>query len=665
MRRSLVALGLLAGLLLVGGAPALAEPPFRVDDQLTDRADALSGSEESEVEQALDQLREDDGTQLFVVFVDSFDGAGGDAWASDTAAASQLGASDAVFAVAVEDRVYGIWLDEAVDISGDDLDALLVDDVEPELGDDDWAGAVTALADGLGGSGSGIGTVVVVGGLLVVGGGAFLLVRSRRRKAAPAAPAGPPDPHAGVPTEQLQFRASTALLELDEDMKTSQLELDFARASYGPEAVTGFDQVLAAAQGELGRAFTLRQQLEDETPEDEPTTRRMLAEILSLTASADARLDEQAAAFEHLRNLAQNAPQVLDGLAPRIAELRGRVPAERQRLAELAQRYSDAALAPVVDNADQAEARLGAAELEIGEARAALASDQPGTAVDDVRAAEDAVAQAATLLDAIGRLGTELAAAEGRIAAARGETDKDLAEARAMAAGGDRSGLAAQIARAETALAAADAALQGPRTDPLAALRQIEEADAALEQALQAARDAQAQTRRAAAALDQALATARATIAATNDFITTRRGAVGPDARTRLAEAQRHLDAAVALGGSDPVAALREAQQAGSLASRALSSAQADVSSWSNPYGGDFIPGGFAGGSRGGGGVDLGSMILGGILFGGGGGHRSRGGFGGGGFGGGGFGGGRSSSRRSGSFGGSRSRGGRSRGGRF
>jgi hypothetical protein len=507
-----------------------------------------------------------------------------------------------------------------------------------------------------------VGTALVVGGLLVVGGGAFLFVRSRRRKAAPAAPAGPPDPHAGVPTEQLQFRASTALLELDEDVKTSQLELDFARAQYGPEAVTGFDQALAASQDELARAFTLRQQLEDETPEDEPATRRMLAEILSLTASADARLDEQAEAFEQLRNLAQNAPQVLDGLAPRIAELRGRIPAERERLAELARRYADSALAPVADNADQAEARLAAAELEIGEARAALASDQPGTAVDDVRAAEDAVAQAGTLLDAIGRLGTELAAAEGRVAAARSETDKDLAEARALVAGGDGSGLAGQIARAETALAAADGALRGPRTDPLAALRQIEEADAALEQALQVARDAQAQARRAAAALDQALATARATIVAANDFVATRRGAVGPDARTRLAEAQRHLDTAVALGGSDPVAALREAQQAGALASRALSSAQADVGSWSNPYGGDYLPGGFAGGRRGGSGVDLGSMILGGILFGGGGGgHRGSrsSGFGGG------FGGGRSSSRRSGSFGGSRSRGGRSRGGRF
>jgi hypothetical protein len=660
MRRLSVVLGLLAALVVTGAAPALAVGPLRLDEQITDQVGALSG-DESQVQDALDELRADEGTQLFVVFVDSFDGTAGDDWAEQTAAQSQLGASDGVFAVAVGDRAYGVWLDEAVDISDSDLDDLLVNEVEPKLSDGDWSGAVTTFADGLGGSGSGIGVLAVVGGLVVVGGGAYLISRVRRRRSAAAAPAGPPDPYAGTPTDQLQFQASSALLELDEDVKTSQLDLDFARSQYGPEAVAGFDQALAASQGELAQAFTLRQQLDDEIPEDEPTTRRMLAQILALVQSADARLDDQAEAFEQLRKLAATAPQVLDGLQPRIAELRSRIPTERQRLTDLATRYSDAALAPVAENPAEAEARLAAAEREIGEARAALASEQPGTAVDDVRAAEDAVAQSATLLDAVGRLADDLDAAVGRVTAARAETEKDLAEARALVAGGDPSGLAPQIARAETALASADRELAGPRTDPLGALRQIEEADAALEQALQTARDAREQARRAAAALDRDLATARATIASANDFIATRRGAVGAEARTRLAEAQRHLDAAVELGATDPVAALREAQQATSLGQQALSSAQSDVSSWANPYGGGPVPGGFAGGYGGGrGGVDLGSMILGGILFGGGGGgynrpHRS-GGFGGG------FSGG---TRRSGSFGGSRSRGGRSRGGRF
>jgi hypothetical protein len=205
----------------------------------------------------------------------------------------------------------------------------------------------------------------------------------------------------------------------------------------------------------------------------------------------------------------------------------------------------------------------------------------------------------------------------------------------------------------------------------MAALRQLEEADIALEQALAVARDAEQRARRAAASLDQALLTARSGIAAAGDFISTRRGAVGPEARTRLAEAQRHLDLALAQGRTDPVGALREAQQADALAQQALQRAQADVSGWGGGGygsggfgGGGYGPGGFGGGR---GGVDLGSLVLGGILFGGGGaggyGGGSGGGSRGGSFGGGG-GGSRGGGRRPGSFGGSRSRG-RSGGGRF
>src|SRR3712207_4713880 len=95
-----------------------------------------------------------------------------------------------------------------------------------------------------------------------------------------------------------------------------------------------------------------------------------------------------------------------------------------------------------------------------------------------------------------------------------------------------------------------------------------------LEQALSVAREGQVQVRRAAAALDQALLTARSTIDAAADFISTRRGAVGPEARTRLAEAQRHLDVAVDSGRADPLSALRETHQATTLAQQALDLAQ-------------------------------------------------------------------------------------------
>ncbi|MCW2579382.1 MAG: hypothetical protein JWR82_983 [Blastococcus sp.] len=661
MRRLFVVLGA-AALLILPTTAALAEEPFRLEDQIVDEAGVLG--DESEIDAALDELQAEDGTQLFVVFVDSFGGLTRTEWMQQTEQLSGLGNADALLAVAVDDGEYGIDVPDGAAVTRAEAEQLAGQSVDPEFSEGNWEAGVVAFADivrtgqapGSADSGGG-GALLVVGAIAVVGGGAYLVSRSRRRRRE----AQPPpvkrleraDPYAGTTTEQLQFRASAALLELDEAMKTSQLDLDFARSQYGEDAVAGFDTALATSRDELSRAFTLRQQLDDDVSgrgagTDEPTTRQMLGEILRLTEAADGRLDAQAEAFTKLRNLENTAPQVLEALAPRINALRPRIPQEEQRLAELRRRFAESALAPVRDNVTEAQARLAAAEQEVNEALDALGAGRPGDAVGDIRAAEDAVAQTTTLLDAVGRLAADLDAAAGRVTAVRAETEKDLAEARSLVASGNRSGLGPQIARAESALASADAVLapaDGSPADPLAALRQLEEADRALEQALSVARDAQTQARRAAGALDHALLTARSTIDAAADFIGTRRGAVGPEARTRLAEAQRHLDVAVDQGRDDPVAALREAHQAATLAQQALDQAQDDVSGWNGGYGGgQGGPGGYGGGYGGGhrrGGVDLGSLVLGGILMGGNRGGGFGGGFGGGGGGFGGGGGGR------------------------
>ncbi|MGY1760089.1 TPM domain-containing protein [Geodermatophilus sp. SYSU D00779] len=684
MRRLPAVLVPLAALVLLGGGPALAEPPFDVPAQVTDRAGVLVG-DESAVEAAVAELQAEEQLQLFVVYVDSFDGLDPAEWGARTAELSGLGGNDVLFAVAVEDRRYTYNLPADSPLPDQEIEELVASDVEPELTAGDFDGAAVAFAEGLGSDGgSGVGTIAVVGGIAAVAGGAYLVSRSRRRRQGPPPTQRleRPDPHAGVPTEQLEAQASTALLELDEAVKTSRLDLDYARLQYGQDAVAGFAEALAASEQDLARAFSLRQELDDESGgreagTAEPTKRRMLAEMLQLTAAADARLDEQAEAFDRLRDLERTAPQALEALSARATALRGRLPAEEERFAALQRRYAAAALAPVADNLAQARARLDAAEQEITEARDEIAAGRSGAAVGDIRVAEDALAQTGTLMDAVARLGTDLQAAEVRVAQVRAETEEDLAEARALVAGGTGSGLRPQVARAEAALTAADAALRpadGGLPDPMAALRQLEEADIALEQALAVARDAEQRARRAAASLDQALLTARSGIAAAGDFISTRRGAVGPEARTRLAEAQRHLDLAVAQGRTDPVGALREAQLADTLAQEALQRAQSDVAGWGGGgygpggFGGGYGPGGFGGGYGGGrGGVDLGSLVLGGILFGGGRGAGGYGGSYGGGVGGGSSGGGgsRGGGRGPGSFGGSRSRGRSGGGGRF
>jgi uncharacterized membrane protein YgcG len=652
VRRLPVVLGLTAALLLAGSGPALADPPFGVSGSVTDQAGVLSSGDKAQIEQAIGDLRKNEGISEYVVFVSSFDGLNGKQWVTQTAEQSGLGPNDVMLAVATGERHYGVHPGSAVD--ADKLNTVIIDDVQPKLSDSDWSGAAVALAEGLG-SGSGVSsgalTLMVVLGLIVVAGGGYLFFRSRshrreRHALPPTERLQPKDPYEGISTEQLNYRASAALLDLDERARAAGTNLDIARSYFGEEAVPGFDRDLATSRDELARAFTIRQELDDEIPEDEPTQRRMLAELLRLTGAASERLKAQAAALDELREKERTAPQAVEDLRRRIGELQQRSPAQEEKLAALQRRYSSSAVTSVAENVREAGVRLAAAQHAVDLARQDQQSGQGGRSVGRLRGAEDAVGQSATLLDAIDRLADDLAAAEQRLPAVRAETEKDLAEARSLVQAGDRSGLQPQIARAEAALTAADAALRpadGSPGDPLTALRHLEEGDVALENALSVARDAQTRARRSAELLDQALLTARATTAAAADFISTRRGAVGPEARTRLAEAQRHLDSAESLGRKDPEAALREAREADRLGQYALEVAQRDVGQWSQQtgyggYGGGYGGGGYGGGGYGGGGwgggrwgysqpgyrggvsplgAGLGGLLLGGLLFGG------------------------------------------------
>lgn len=653
MRRLFMLVAVLAVLLLAGAGAAQAEPPSRLADRVTDKVGVLGVAETAEVTASVGRLRAEKGIDLFVVYVASFDGADAQNWADDTARRSQLGVEDVLLAVATGDRAYAVSVADDFSVSESVVDTARTD-AEDRLAANDWAGAAVVLANGLrtGGDGSGIGVgTLVVGGVAAVGGGAYLL--NRRRKARAAAPTeptpqpGPRDEFTDVPTDDLAYRGSAALIEVDDAVRTSELELAAARAHFGEEAVAGFATALEEARADMLRGFGLRQQLDDDVPEDEPTKRAMLADIIRACRSADGRLDAQVAAFDRLRNLEATAPEYVAGLATRRDLTASRLPQADAGWVALRTRYAAAALEPVAGNLDHARQLLDAAAAEIDAARAELAAatgpnSGRSVAVVSGRAAEDAITQAETLIDGIPRMEAEFADAAERIASARAETEQDLAEAHAVLASGvDPGGLAPLVARAEAALVSAAQAEQAPLPDPLAALRLVDEADEALDRGLAQAKQDRAHR---AAVLDQTLLTAASAVASANDFITTRRGAVGTEARTRLAEAERHLQ--IARSGGDAAVGLREAQTADSMAQQALQLAQADVSRWSGPP-----SSGFGGGGSG---VDWGSLILGGILSG----ALSGGGGGGGGYRGGG-------GRSPGSFGGSSSRGRRGGGGRF
>jgi hypothetical protein len=492
--------------------------------------------------------------------------------------------------------------------------------------------------------------------------GALLWVRARRRNTARGIDPAVPEPDQvppAVSTDDLGNRANALLIELDDDLRTSERELGLVTGQYGAEATARFRSAYEAARADVAEAFRLRMSLDDEPAPDEPTRRGIFDEIIRRCEAADARLDAEAEEFDRLRDLEGRIAEVADETDRRRTRLEAALPAADTALRELTSRYAGATVTAVTGNIEAARERLAFTADASARARAALPATPDGDrseAVLAVRAAEQAVDQAEQLVAAVHRAGTDLASARTSVDGLVAEIQAEIAAGRATLESGDVGvppGLPAAVTAAEQALTSVRGSLAAPVTDPAAAVARLQDADAQLDRALAEVRAATDRAARARSLLAQALPVARAEVAAVRDFITTRRGAVGGTARAWLSEAERHLALAESLAGSDPLTAVTEAQEAHRLAIAAGEQARSDIDDWAVPVG---YAGGYGGSGLGVGG-SLAGAVLGGILASGGrGGSWGGGGFGGGGFGGG-FGGG--------GFGGSASRGRRTGGGGF
>src|SRR5947209_2270031 len=190
--------GLGAGLLLAPRAGA--QPPFRLPDQITDNANALSDSGRAAVTSATDKLYADRHIRLWVVYVDDFSGESADDWAKRTRRVSDLGDYDALLAVATSGRAYAFFVPSAVkSVNAGQVDQLRRTKIEPALHDDDWSGAAEAAANGLNTSPSSSGRLVLLVALGVIAVAVVVLLvvmryRRGRRRAAELAAARRVDP---------------------------------------------------------------------------------------------------------------------------------------------------------------------------------------------------------------------------------------------------------------------------------------------------------------------------------------------------------------------------------------------------------------------------------------------------------------------------------------
>ncbi|MDI2035076.1 TPM domain-containing protein [Paenarthrobacter nitroguajacolicus] len=629
-KRVLAVIGV-AGLLALPAGAAWAADPVTIPSgqNIVDDANVL-GARKGEVQDAIQKTLKDHKYNLYVVTVDSFTNPSDPkAWTKAVADNRGMGKPDAILAISTAGQ-YNFALNSGSAIYSKQS-AIAQNAVVPNLagGKKDYAQAAidtaAAIGDAAGGGSgtvpsgnAGVGVLVGVGVVAAGGAGTYLYLRNRRKKGGKAVSAsyGPQgeqlDPLAGMSIPELRQKSGSLLIEADDAIRSSEQELGFAQAQYGDSAVGNFTKALDEAKGHMTESFKLQQQLDDHIPDTEEQQRSWLGEIIRRSEAALSSLRDQKADFDSLRELEKNAPQALAAVTAGAKDADAKIANAEHSLEGLRAKYAESALTQVSDNILQAKERLAFVQNAATTAQEKLTAGENSMAAVAVRAAEESLHQTNILIEAISKTAGSLDEARASLDGAVAETSQDLAQARAMIQSGAHPELAGPVAGVEAALAQVKTEIQGGKIDPIATLSRVESAHQALDQSLSGIRDQQEQARRAQASLQQTIMAAQAQISATSDYITARRGGVGTEARTRLAEAQRNLDYALSISRNDPATALTYAQQAHSLAAQAAQLAQSDVDQFGYAEQG-YGRGGMFGGGGGGGG--LGGAILGGILI--------------------------------------------------
>ncbi|MFE1287533.1 hypothetical protein [Streptomyces sp. NPDC058751] len=427
--------------------------------------------------------------------------------------------------------------------------------------------------------------------LLAVGAAGALAVygygRRRRRTATRTTPGGGREL---TPLDELDRQARRLLVETDDCVRVGAEETALAADRSAADALEPYVYDLRQAEAGLAAAFRLRQRLDEadaagqDLAEGGDGRREALEEIITRCQDAGRLLDTAAAGFDRVRALERNAVAALESAEGRFREVAARIRAAEATLADLHERYAPAASLPVAGDAEQAKDRLLFTTSHLNQARQYADRGDGAKAAAHLRAAEGALTQASDLANGVERLAAELDSAAAGLPGAVEAAEAARNAARALPPEA-RAGLVGRLGHAEAVLSAVRHETAAGPHDPLDALRRVAEAAAGL--AGTGAGDVPD-------GRGHALVPARSALAGAACFIGTHRGAVGGEARTRLAEARRLLGP-----GSVP---LSEVLRADDLAREARRLAERDVRAYGNPSGGR-------------GGAGAGGAVLGGILL--------------------------------------------------
>ena len=127
-----------------------AAPSLQLEKYITDRAGVLAAPGRVAVERALNKLYAARNVHLWVVYVNDFSGMTPLKWAEETMRANSFTKSDALLAIATDERHFSFRVPAAVtDGTSINLAALRRDRVEPAVNRAEWARAAVAAASGL------------------------------------------------------------------------------------------------------------------------------------------------------------------------------------------------------------------------------------------------------------------------------------------------------------------------------------------------------------------------------------------------------------------------------------------------------------------------------------------------------------------------------------
>ncbi|HWS91758.1 MAG TPA: TPM domain-containing protein, partial [Mycobacterium sp.] len=532
--------GLAGGLL---APPAGAQPPLALPGYITDNTNVLSDSGRASVKSAIDKLYAYRHIRLWVVYVDNFSGQSAANWAQRTFRMSDLGNNDTLLAVSTTGRAYAFLVPSGIQgVSESQVDNLRRNQIEPALRNNDWSGAAVAAANGLETSSNKSPSALAVNWLLValvLGGIVVAIVvllvvmrrRARRRRAAALAAARRVDPTdanalAAVPLQALDDLSRALVVDVDNAVRTSSNELTLAVEEFGQGRTEPFTKAVNNAKAALSHAFTVRRQLDDGTSLAQAQRRQLLTQVVMSAASADRELDSQTEAFEQLRDLVINAPTLLDGLTQQYVELTTRVAPTEQRMAQLHKEFDAGALTSFSGNVATAKERLTFADRNIGSARdlaAKSGTGQQGGLVDSYRAAESALGQARSLLDAVDSAADDirhaiatLPSAMADIAAGIKQADQRLRQKQ------DKSAHAKELIAARDAAARTLEAARGAgAADPLTAFMHLTKADTDLDRLLATLAEEDANAERLNRSFEQAVFTAESRVNGVSEYIDT------------------------------------------------------------------------------------------------------------------------------------------------